>query len=129
MASDVAESEVDLRLNTAGDMGLNKSSPDPDTPRTLEMLENNATTSPSHSSEGGEEETEEEKCDNSSTKDAVLLENGNCAAPHSPTPPGAPPQEAETPDNGQKQEESTGVRSSTPVHLAQHNSSPDLNGR
>lgn len=128
MASDVAESEVVLRLNTAGDMGLNKSSPDPDTPRTLEMLEYNAT-SPLYSSEGGEEKTEEEKCDDSPTKDAVMLENGNSAAPHSPTPPGASPQEAETPDNGQNQEESTGARSSTPVHLTQHNSSPDLNGR
>ncbi|XP_062403358.1 BCL2/adenovirus E1B 19 kDa protein-interacting protein 2 isoform X1 [Sardina pilchardus] len=129
MASDVVESEVDSRLNTAGDMGLNKSSPDPDTPRTLEMLENNATTSPSHSSEGGEKE-DEEKSEKSSTKDVVLLENGNCAAPlDSPTPPGSSPQEAETPDNGQKQEESTVERTSTPVNFTQHNSSPDdLNG-
>ena len=64
MASDVIESEVDLRRNTAGeDMGLNKSSPDPDTPSTLEILENSATTSPSYSSECGEEEEEEEEED------------------------------------------------------------------
>ncbi|XP_012674255.2 BCL2/adenovirus E1B 19 kDa protein-interacting protein 2 isoform X2 [Clupea harengus] len=132
MASDVIESEVDLRRNTAGeDMGLNKSSPDPDTPSTLEILENSATTSPSYSSECGEEEEEEEeeeKSENSPSKDAVLLENGKCAAPHSPTPPGAPPQETATLDNGQKQEESAGVRTSSPVNLPQTYSSSDLNG-
>ncbi|XP_063053810.1 BCL2/adenovirus E1B 19 kDa protein-interacting protein 2 isoform X2 [Engraulis encrasicolus] len=134
MASDVIESEVELLQNSAGDMGLNKSSPDPDTPRTLEVQENNASTSPPLTPECDGDALEEgetvETLDNSFSEEAILCENGDCAAPHSPspTPPPVPPpqpQETETPDNGQKQEE---LRTSTPVQLPELQSSPDLNG-
>lgn len=126
MATDLIESEVVLK--SAGERSFNNnSSPELETDsRTCETLGSNVRETPSPSSSGvSGEEDEDEALNDLEDSTTSTLENGEEAAPESPTQTGGPLQETTTPDNGQKQQ---AVRSSTPVSLPQQNPTSAHNG-
>ncbi|XP_062317568.1 BCL2/adenovirus E1B 19 kDa protein-interacting protein 2 isoform X1 [Osmerus eperlanus] len=127
MATYVIESGVVLK--SAGERSLNNNSSEVlDTDcKTYETLESNVREIKSPSSFGvcGEECEDEALDDLQDSKFTFTLENGEEAAPWSPTQTGGPLQETATLDNRQKQE---AQRSSTPVSLPQQSPASAHNG-
>ena len=126
MATDVIESEVVLK--SAGERSLNNNTSellDMDC-KTYESLESNVGEIQSPSSFGVSGEEYEAVDDLQDSKSTSTLENGEEAAPWSPTQTGGPLQETATLDNGQKQE---AQRSSTPVTVPQQSPASAHNGR
>ncbi|XP_046890123.1 BCL2/adenovirus E1B 19 kDa protein-interacting protein 2 isoform X2 [Hypomesus transpacificus] len=125
MATDVIESEVVLK--SAGERSLNNNTSellDMDC-KTYESLESNVGEIQSPSSFGVSGEEYEAVDDLQDSKSTSTLENGEEAAPWSPTQTGGPLQETATLDNGQKQE---AQRSSTPVTVPQQSPASAHNG-
>ncbi|KAK1788830.1 hypothetical protein P4O66_002637 [Electrophorus voltai] len=92
MAADLNGSKRGLKQTGATNKIMNKSSPESDTPRTSEALENTSTSCVSSSDEVLE--------DCAPGAAAISAEKGDGATPHSPAQTGGPKQE--TPDNRQK---------------------------
>ncbi|XP_072526934.1 BCL2/adenovirus E1B 19 kDa protein-interacting protein 2 isoform X2 [Salminus brasiliensis] len=121
MATDVIEGEGDLRQSgnlTAG-VTMNKSSPESDTPRTLETLENKPTGRHSSPSEPGNVASNAA----AAAVVSVSVENGDGAARDRPRKTGDPLQETAAPHDGGNQER-TRTQATSPVKLPQAQSSP-----
>ncbi|XP_066557970.1 BCL2/adenovirus E1B 19 kDa protein-interacting protein 2 isoform X2 [Amia ocellicauda] len=115
MASEGTGSEAGL----GGDMGLNKSKAEPDTPRVFEKLENRPATTTLTS--GGETDAPENRTASSPERAAADRRAAT------PSKTGGPPQEAAAPDNVQTRG-SAGLLTATPVRHsrpspAEHNGS------
>ncbi|KAG7468230.1 hypothetical protein MATL_G00140650 [Megalops atlanticus] len=117
MATEVIEGEEELKITD--DMDLNKSDPEPDTPRISENLENGPTET--LTSEEGESDTLQNRTEplSESAEDTLTLQ--------SPAKTGDPPQETATPDKGEKQAPA-GVQTSSPVGLSLPSPPPEHNG-
>ncbi|XP_064192396.1 BCL2/adenovirus E1B 19 kDa protein-interacting protein 2-like isoform X1 [Anguilla rostrata] len=111
MATEVVETETELgyNVNVTSDMDLNKSNPEPDTPRIFENLENGPTETLT---------SEEEEPEIIRKKTEPLSESAGDTLLQSPTNAGDPLQKTTALDSGEKPEE-TRVRSSSPVGLSQ----------
>ncbi|KAL7867957.1 hypothetical protein SRHO_G00093410 [Serrasalmus rhombeus] len=119
MATDVTEGEGGLKQSGTAGVIMNKSSPETDTPRTFETLENKPTGRHSSSAHPGND------ADKARTQAAAVsaVKNGDGAARDKPSKTGDPPQETAAPHNGGNQER-TRTPNTGPAKLPQAQSSP-----